>query len=575
MGLGLVLLALCTAGQGLPIHRAALAHPWAAAGSFLLAAVVVFGKGGDRLEAAFGALCRVRRVWFNLGTFAAGFGIYGATAWYVFGGIPRIDDGVASLFQARLFARGAATIPLPEMAYFYNMFGVLGFRQGVEHWCGMYPPGWPALLTPGVWAGAPWLVNPVLGGLLIVAIGEIGRRLFGERTGRAAALLALPSPFVAVLSGLHLSHVATALFLIGALLGLLKLKETRGWAWGGCAGACWGIAFLCRPLDAVLVGGIMAFGFSMPPKRLWACRGGVAAGLAAALLSAAALLAFQQKTTGDWRVPGHELGMGKWGKFGFVQLTENRAHTPAKGIEHGARRLGELNQNLLGWAVPSMLVALLPFLLGRARTKEWMLLLSMPALLGAFGAYWYYEECYSPRYLFSSAPFLFVLSARGLAVLREAAGDAEPWKRAPAFVAVSGALFLAASIPFHFGRFGQDYYDVEELLPRVTRDYGIENALVFMDAVGLDDRKADDENDYYATGFMRNDLDMRGDVLYARNLRERNVELARIHPGRNLYLYRYLRRQEKARLYRLVPDGEGLEAVPVESRTADLLGPEE
>ena len=161
IGIGVVLLGLFTAGQGFPIHRAALAHPWAAIGAFLLAAAMVGGRRGERLEAAFDALCRVRRAWFNLGAFAAGVGIYGATAWYVFGGIPRIDDGVASLFQARLFARGAATIPLPEMSYFYNIFGVLGFRQGVEHWCGMYPPGWPALLTPGVWAGAPWLVNPV------------------------------------------------------------------------------------------------------------------------------------------------------------------------------------------------------------------------------------------------------------------------------------------------------------------------------------------------------------------------------------------------------------------------------
>lgn len=64
----------------------------------------------------------------------------------------------------------------------------------------MYPPGWPALLTPGVWLGAPWLVNPLLGADLAVATGALGRELVDEQTGRVASLLALTSPFVVFLA---------------------------------------------------------------------------------------------------------------------------------------------------------------------------------------------------------------------------------------------------------------------------------------------------------------------------------------------------------------------------------------
>ena len=87
---------------------------------------------------------------------------------------------------ANFFASGAITLPLPADAGFCQIFGILGKRQALGHWCGMYPPGWPALLVPGVWLGAPWLVNPLLGALLVVAIAELGRDLFADRTGRIA-----------------------------------------------------------------------------------------------------------------------------------------------------------------------------------------------------------------------------------------------------------------------------------------------------------------------------------------------------------------------------------------------------
>ena len=92
-----------------------------------------------------------------------------------------------------------------------------------------------------------------------------------------------------------------------------------------------------------------------------------------------------------------------------------------------------------------------------------------------------------------------------------------------------------------------------------------------MDALGIDRSEVDVDNDFYATGFMHNDLDLEGDVLYVRNLRSRNIELVRRHPDRSVYLYRYLRDKEKAYLYRMVPEGDGLKVIPVEPATPDLL----
>lgn len=569
---GLALTALFLAGAGFPLHSAVREFPgWTALAVAAALAAVGWNRSRAALERGFAGLCGMPRRGFNLGLFAVAFAAYAGVAWFAFKGIPRIDDGLASLFQARIFARGALTLPLPADADFCRVFGVLGVREGVGHWCGMYPPGWPALLVPGVWLGVPWLVNPLLGALLAVAIAELGRDLYGDRVGRAAGLVALPSPFLLVLSGLHLSNVPTTLFLCLALLALRKLWATRQWFWGGAAGLAWGVALLCRPLDAAVLGALFALAFLFPAKRLDRCRAGIAAGLAAALLAIAALLAFQQATTGDWRTPGHEIGMGPMGQFGFGTLSPWRTHTPATGLEHTGLRLRALNDHLLGWPWPALAVALLPFLLGRARTKEWLLLAPLPALLATFACYWYYEIEFPARYVSAATPYLFILAARGLFALRETAANRPVLARVPAFLATSGTLFLAVSLPAHFRAYDADYYDVESVLPRVVRDYGIANAVVFMDAIGLDRTEADNDNDYFATGFMRNALDLGGDVLYVRNLRERNAELLRRHPGREAYLYRYVRDQDKAILYRIGRGDKEGALEPVAPRTPDLL----
>ena len=237
VGAGLLLAVLALSGPGGPAHSAVGEFPgWTAAVVLASAAAVGWGRSRAGLERGFGWVCSVPRARFNFGIFAVAFLAYAGVAGFVFKGIPRIDDGLASLFQAKIFARGALTLPLPADADFCWAFGILGLREGVGHWCGMYPPGWPALLVPGVWLGAPWLVNPLLGALLAVAIAELGRDLYGDRVGRAAGLLAVPSPFLLVLSGLHLSNVPTTLFLCLASLALRKLWATRRWIWGGAAG---------------------------------------------------------------------------------------------------------------------------------------------------------------------------------------------------------------------------------------------------------------------------------------------------------------------------------------------------
>lgn len=520
---------------------------------------VLFASSGPRF---YGAL------------FVSSFVLYALTARFVFKAVPCLDDGVASLFQARIFARGQVVLPLPADTQFVRIFGVLDRGAGLGHWCGMYPPGWPLLLVPGVWAGAPWLVNPVLGAALIVCAGRVGTMLLGRAAGRTGALLLFASPLMIELSALHLSHVATALFCCLCLGCLRHMLATGRWLFGLLAGVSWGVAFLCRPLTALVVGAALGLAHLCAGRALLRNWRGILAAALAAAAAAAALAAFQHATTGSALTAGHQVGMGARGHFGLGRLDAARTHTLAQAARYTLVRLRDTNHKLLGWPLPSLLVVLLPFVLRRARCEHAMLIAPFMALLAVYAFYWYYEVYFPPRYLFAAMPLLALAAGDGLRMLARDGPAGPRGGRVATALAAGSVLYLAAiGTPAHLARFGSAYGDVEYVLPRVIRDYGITNAVVCMDAVGRGGNPVDPANDFYATGFMRNDLDLSGDVVFARNRQDDNRLLLTPYSGRSFYHYRYDRGTGKAWLYRMPVENGDFRYVPVPPRTADLLPP--
>jgi 4-amino-4-deoxy-L-arabinose transferase-like glycosyltransferase len=428
----------------------------------------------------------------------------------------------------------------------------------------MYPPGWPALLAPAAALGVPWLVNPLLGGLLAVSVSLLGQELYGVRTGRIAGLLTILSPFVTVISATHLSHTATALFCCLAFWAALRMVRRGDVKWGMIAGLSWGAAFLCRPLTALVLGIVLSLGFLPSWRSL--LRHWRSAVIALLLCGVAVLLlaAYQHAITGDPLTPGHKLGLGRFGKLGFGPIDERITHTPRYGAEHTLLRMEAISTRLLGWPISALLLLAAPFLPGRSKRKDWWLLAAPLSLLPVFATFHYYEVFFPGRYLFASVPMLLILAARGwtgIADLLRRAGPAFPAAAAAACIAFAAAV----SSPVYFGGYGQDFGDVESLLPRVVEAYAIDDAVVFMDSPGECSSETFWNQDYYGTGFLRNSLDLNGEIVYARSSREKSRRLMDRYPGRSYYLYRYLRCDERVRLYRLTPEGDSFSAQPMPS----------
>ncbi|MBN2054963.1 hypothetical protein JW905_08570, partial [bacterium] len=419
---------------------------------------------------------------------------------------------------------------VPAHHDFFGQFGMIADR----HWYSQYPPGFPALLAPFVLLGAPWLLNPLLGALTVILIRRFAARLYDEATGNFAALLAAVSPFAVFLAGSHMSHTATHFFVLAAFSFMMRDKPAPGNAHACAAGAALGAAALCRPVTALAVAIPLAAAWlanlwkqprrTIPPAACF-----LLAGFAAAAL----LLSYNSLTTGEPLLFGYEKLFGKEHTLGFGKNPWGPPHTPDTGWLHTIQRLAELRANLFYCLFPSLLLPLLPFLMGKATRREYILGAVPLSLLGIQFCYYYKEFFFPPRFLLESLFALVTLAAVGMHHL---AGWAAASRR-HAFIAVFLLLSMLPAavmhLPVDIHRFSTSYGDVEDQLSATVTGLRIEEALIFMSNNASD-------NDYYSSGFMLNDLDPNsGSLVFARDLGARNQELRAAHANKQAFLYTY------------------------------------
>jgi hypothetical protein len=167
---------------------------------------------------------------------------------------PISGDDYSYLYQAKLFAAGKlwAQDPLYDPSLpFYDCVETYCFRDDQGHRFSKYAPGWPAILALGVRLGAPWLVNPLLGALLVFLMLEYTERRFGKEHVRVLALLVTLCFFLSYYAASCRAHISCALFIFSAFL-LYDFAEKRSdsakpWLFG--AGAMLGYSAMIRYVD--------------------------------------------------------------------------------------------------------------------------------------------------------------------------------------------------------------------------------------------------------------------------------------------------------------------------------------
>ncbi|MBI4589077.1 MAG: glycosyltransferase family 39 protein [Candidatus Rokubacteria bacterium] len=347
---------------------------------------------------------------------------------------PHVPDEVVYLYHARSLAAGALTLPAPRVP---EAFDIYLMNADGDRWYSSVPPGWPALLALGGLLGVPWLVNPLLAGLSVLLTFSFVRQIYDRRTARMAALLLSISPWHIFMGMNFLNHMPVLVGGLAGALAVMRARTTGNPAWGGLAGLAVGLVSLIRPLDGLILAGLLGlWALGLGGRRLHAA--GSAAFVLGAFVAGAVVLPYNKLLTGDpIRFPimaytdkhfgpgANALGFGANRGLGWP-LDPFPGHGPLDAVVNANLNTFSLNTELFGWSTGSLVFVFLLVFSGGTRGSDYLMLATIAAVVLAHSFYWYSGgPDFGARYWYLVLVPSVTLTARGIQHLEGAsAGNA-------------------------------------------------------------------------------------------------------------------------------------------------------
>ncbi|MCI0437054.1 MAG: glycosyltransferase family 39 protein [Gemmatimonadetes bacterium] len=447
---------------------------------------------------------------------------------------PHVPDEVIYLLHARYFAAGMLELPLPPIPDAFNL-DLMTYEA--TRWYSPVPPGWPAVLAVGAFFGVPWLVNPVLNGINVLLASRLLRDVCDARTARLGALLLACSPWFLFMGMNFMTHTLTMTAALAGAVGAARLRSIERVSPAAImlAGAGIGMLGLIRPFEGLTIAALLAGWVLASPVR----RGLVARAIPVAAMGVVAVatslvqLPYNQYMAGDpltfplmaytdsvYGVGTNALGFGADRGLGWPGLDPLPGHGVADIFVNGNLNVFQVNIELLGWSIGSVLPIALLLGLGRLRRQDVWMLVVIAAIVGVHSFYWFSGgPDFGARYWYLILLPCIALVARAIAELAERIGP-------PAAGRVhAAALALCAAMLFTFlpWRAADKYHHYRNMRPDVRRlaaenDFGESLVLV------RGNRHPD-----YASAAAYNPLDLRAPVpIYAwdrsADVRERVLE---------------------------------------------------
>jgi 4-amino-4-deoxy-L-arabinose transferase-like glycosyltransferase len=280
----------------------------------------------------------------------------------VFERLPHLEDEIAYLFQAKVFARGQVAVPImqPTRGY-WQPFVVDYAPTGLRF--SKYPPGWSAALALGLAAGQGWIINALAAALVVVLVYRLGTSVFSRDVGLIGAALVAFSPAALLLNGTLMAHSLALAYASAFMWGYWRMERAdvgrRAWGWGAFCGLLLGLLIVTRPSPALalalpfvawsgarlLLGlwqdGIVSVGRRLVPLLI----------LAALALGLSRLSnAYNQAVTDDPQLNLYTL-VWSYDRIGFGEGYGRNGHTLEKGFRHARFDLSLTAADLFGWQV--------------------------------------------------------------------------------------------------------------------------------------------------------------------------------------------------------------------------------
>ena len=356
----------------------------------------------------------------------------------VFERLPHLEDEVAYLYQARVFAAGEVVAPIPEpRRAFWQPFVVDYDATGARF--GKYTPGWPAILSIGLLLGQGWLVSAWLAALSVVLLYRLAAEIFGVPTGLFAAALMAFSPAALLLNASLMGHTASLFCALVFIYACWRIERGRlAFRWGLVGGTALGLLVITRPLTALAIAlpWIIWSGLRLlqhiGPGRLgdfWRTLRPLLALSALALLVAVALPLFNDAATGE---PAKNLYTLVWDydSIGFGECCGRNGHNLERAIRHARYDLSLTAADLFGWQIGALTPEVETHLLNSALYYPNLglsFLLLLPGLL--VGALWGITRRQAWKTLLGIAAWM----AGAVAIVLLPLQLGSPWLQDPAF----------------------------------------------------------------------------------------------------------------------------------------------
>ena len=470
--------------------------------------------------------------------------------------LPHVPDEVAYIYQANLLADFELIRDVPPVIDAFQFYSPSFLIETGDQWASFYPFGHPLVLAVGAFFGAVWVIPSLVGAGSVLLTFFLGRRLYDARTGLLAAGLLAASPFFLMQSSNFMSHNTAAFSVLATLLFLVKRE--RPILFGVIAGLMFGLGVNTRPLTmAALVlpfGVIILMHLRNESPRAWFKHSG--AFVVGVGLMLVAMLAYNQGITGDPLTTTYSLSDGGSEElFGFRD-----GHFLDIGLRNVQAQMMSLLQVLSAW--PSFVglgLVLLPFLMASRNRWDYLLLASVLLPMAIYVGYRFSGLFGGPRYWFEIAPFLLLLSARGIDFAARLLVDLSrelAWRiklaRPPAPWAGYAIIYGAVVVLMIYGTGGwltglardqnsplvpyqasaiEGLFGVDARLVKLADEAELENALVLVEPCGFFGSYA-----CYGSVFLRNLPDFNGDEVWALYLPETNEATIAAFPGRDVYV---------------------------------------
>lgn len=403
----------------------------------------------------------------------------------MFAGLPHVADSHGMYMHSKIMASGKWCETSPRWRIFFTFQSMINTRA----FCSVSFPGHVMLLTLGQWVGAPWLVNPLMGALGLIAIFLLARELDGKTTALIAASMALLCKYFIFMSSEYMNSVSSMFFLVMFVYAYVRMVDVRLRRYALLAGVCIGCAFITRVQSTV------PFTLPIVLHGLWLAASKprshalnmVIVGVMA-MPFVGFLLYYNIQLTGEPLITAYQKsdnnGLSLYiGRFAYWQSWREIG----TDISRALVQISMLHRIPFGWFTSSLLFVPLLFML-RSRPHYSGLLMACclsqgVALIFLFGMS---GTVFEPRYIYESVALLIILSAaaiRRLPAVLHHIYPAQPMQVYQGIVTATLGVFYLSAVPtvyMFYTLYSHNFFEGNESYYRYVMEAVEKPALVFL-----------------------------------------------------------------------------------------------